>query len=220
MAEILCYGDSNTWGYDADGRGPGRMGRLPRGRRWPGVAQGILGEQFRILEDGLVGRTVVSRDPVFPHRHGLTGLRLALESHTPLDLVVLLLGTNELQTPYGMTPEAIARGMGRLIDACRGACCQYPVPQVLLMAPPPVLPRAYTLTFSPVMDSSTREKSLALGPLYRVLAEEKSCGFLDCGGLDLWLNETDGVHFCPEDHRKVGEAAAAAIRRMLEQHEI
>ena len=213
MADILCYGDSNTWGYDPEKQGA--TCRFPFARRWTGVVQRLLGQEDRIIEEGMVGRTVVSRDPIFPRRHGLSGLQLALESHTPLDLVVLLLGTNELQTPYAMTPEDIARGMGRLIDACRSAYYRYPVPKVLLLAPPPVLPNAYTLTFSSVMDGTTREKSLLLGPLYRKLAEEKGCAFLDCGALDLRLNGVDGVHFCPEDHRKVGEAVAAAVCQIL-----
>ncbi len=94
---ILCYGDSNTWGYI-----PATAGRYPPDVRWPGVMRKLLGEKYNVIEEGLNGRTTVWEDPYKPGRNGLELLIPILDSHNPIDLVVVMLGTNDLKHFYGV----------------------------------------------------------------------------------------------------------------------
>ena len=92
MKHILCYGDSNTWGFQ-----PGFGGRYPRPHRWTGVAEGLLGDGYVFLENGLNGRTTDFDDPDLPYRNGCKGFAYAMVSQKPIDLLVLMLGTNDLK---------------------------------------------------------------------------------------------------------------------------
>ena len=111
MYEILCFGDSNTWGYN-----PATRERFPRDVRWTGVLQAALGKDFHVIEEGLNGRTTVWEDPVEGDKVGKRHLAPCLESQAPLDLVVLMLGTNDTKQRYSAPPTDIARGIGVLLD--------------------------------------------------------------------------------------------------------
>ena len=111
MRRILCYGDSNTWGYDA-----AADDRFPEEVRWTGVLQQLLGEGFRVIEEGQPGRTTVWDDPIEEHRNGKTALYSVLESQSPVDLVVLMLGTNDLKPRFSLNAFDIAAGLERLRD--------------------------------------------------------------------------------------------------------
>src|SRR5262245_24792180 len=105
MKTVLCYGDSITWGRNArDGS------RFPFEQRWPGVLQARLGAEFRIIEEGLGGRTVATDSWVMPHRDGRAMLAPILESHAPLDWVIIMLGTADCATTYRLTIGDIAFG--------------------------------------------------------------------------------------------------------------
>lgn len=107
---IVCYGDSNTWGYDAV-----TDGRFPEEVRWTGKLQELLGEEYCIIEEGLCGRTTVFEDPLNEGLNGLTYLYPCLMSHGPLDLLVIMLGTNDSKERFSATPKNIADGMKRLV---------------------------------------------------------------------------------------------------------
>src|SRR5512143_1112361 len=111
MQTILCFGDSNTWGYN-----PETAERYPPDVRWTGVLQQKLGAQYRVIEEGLNGRTTVWDDPVQPGRNGRIYLGPCLESHRPLDAVVLFLGLNDLKVRFSATAEDIAKGAGALVE--------------------------------------------------------------------------------------------------------
>jgi len=114
MRRILCYGDSNTWGCI-----PISAARYGEDIRWPGVLAGLLGAEYRIIEEGLNGRTTVFDDPLQEGRNGKTYLLPCLLSHRPLDVVVLMLGTNDMKQRYGLPAEDIARGAGVLAEIVR-----------------------------------------------------------------------------------------------------
>lgn len=112
MKQILCFGDSNTWGYDGES---GR--RLPWGVRWTSLLQEkFSGEEVRIIEEGLCGRTTIFEDPLRDGRRGTALLPTILESHNPVDLVILMLGTNDCKTLFGASAEVIGKGIVRLLD--------------------------------------------------------------------------------------------------------
>jgi lysophospholipase L1-like esterase len=218
MKNILCFGDSNTWGYDADTYDPktGAVKRMPFDVRWPGRVQKLLGDGCRIIENALNGRTLMREDPYFPHRLGLASLEEALDANAPLDLVVLSLGVNELKHLFNLTAGMISFGMEKLVLAVKQGSYGYPAPGVLIVSPAPVHPDIekfiFGFSFGPLAYAKSREFS----KLYREAAEKHGCGFLDASSLGITLNTLDGIHYNREDHAKLGAKAAEKIREMLD----
>ncbi len=207
MKTILCFGDSNTYGYE-----PGAGRRYDPEVRWTGVLQKELGGRCRVVEEGLNGRTTVWEDPVEGDKNGKRHLPSCLESHTPLDLVIIMLGTNDLKHRFGLSAWDIASGAGALVELAQGfRADHYPTPpQVLLLAPPPL----GRLTEYAEMFEGGTEKSRRLGFFYRRVAEERGCAFLDTAEL-IVSSDRDGIHFEPAEHRKLGLAVAARVREIL-----
>ena len=135
MKRILCFGDSNTWGYE-----PATGNRYPEDVRWPGVLARELGGGFRVIEEALNGRTTVREDPVEENKNGMDYLRPCLESHAPLDLVIVALGINDLKARFFASASDAADGAGVLVSIAQrsGAGLEGGQPAVLLVAPPRV----------------------------------------------------------------------------------
>lgn len=135
MFEVLCFGDSNTWGYS-----PKSRDRFARKTRWPGVLQAALGDGFSVVEEGLGGRTTVWDDPIEGDKNGRRQLPAPLESHKPLDLVVLMLGTNDLKRRFSAPASDIAAGVERLIGIILASSSggTGKAPRILVIAPPPL----------------------------------------------------------------------------------
>jgi lysophospholipase L1-like esterase len=207
MREILCFGDSNTWGYD-----PVTKGRFPGDVRWTGVLQAALGPGFRVIEEGLNGRTTVWEDPVEGDKMGKRHLPSCLESQAPLDLVILMLGTNDTKKRYSAPPTDIAAGVGVLLDivARSTAGRDGKAPPVLVVAPAPLT----KLTEFAQMFEGGMEKSRALAPLYAELARARACPFFDAGKV-ISCSDLDGVHFEAAAHRALGEAVARDLKKIL-----
>jgi lysophospholipase L1-like esterase len=207
MYEILCFGDSNTWGYN-----PATRERFPRDIRWTGVLQAALGKDFHVIEEGLNGRTTVWEDPVEGDKVGKRHLPPCLESQAPLDLVVLMLGTNDTKQRYSAPPTDIARGIGVLLDiiAASTAGSKAKAPPVLLVAP---VPLGKITEFAQMFEGGP-EKSRALAPLYAALAQERGCPFFDAGSVAR-CSDKDGVHFEAPSHRALGEALAREVKKIL-----
>ncbi len=204
MRTILCYGDSNIWGSD-----PGTGERFPEEVRWPGVLRHELGDGYRVIEEGLPGRTTVWEDPIEgEHKNGRAYLRPCLESHRPVDLVTLMLGTNDLKERFGVSASDIAQGAASLAEmALRSGCgLDGGASVVLLVAPPPV----GTLTDMARMFEGSEEKSLEFSEHYRRFAEQCGCEFLDAAEV-IVSSDVDGIHLDAGEHRKLGEAVAARI---------
>ncbi|MGH3100205.1 MAG: GDSL-type esterase/lipase family protein, partial [Thermoleophilia bacterium] len=139
MKTIMCYGDSNTWGcIPLTGAEPPR--RYGPADRWPGVLRRELGDGFWIVEEGLNGRTTVWDDPLEPFRSGKELLGPSLLTHQPIDLVIVMLGTNDLKIRFGASARDIAAGAGFLLDIVGASDCgpEGSPPQALLVCPPPV----------------------------------------------------------------------------------
>ena len=206
MKTILCYGDSNTWGYDARS-----ATRLPPDVRWPGVLRNALGPDYWVIEEGLNGRTTVWDDPIGGEwKNGLRLLQPLLESHAPLDLVVMLLGTNDLKQRFSVPASDIAKGLERLIKVIQtsdsGPAGR--APQLLVIAPPPVT----TMNEYAEMFAGSLEKSLKLGFFYRQTAEMYNTPFLDAGRIiQSW--DVDGIHLSPEMHQILGLRVAEIIQQ-------
>ena len=212
MPTILCYGDSNTHGSVPLPAGRPRE-RYGRDVRWPGVMRRALGVGYEVIEEALPGRTTVHDDPVArANRNGLATLIAALESHRPVDVVVLMLGTNDLKARVGATPSDIARGIERLgrivLDASwdHGAGPGGDAPGLLVVAPPP-LPEDGPFA---VDEPGAAATSHAAVPLIRAVAEGLGAAFIDAGTVARF-SPVDGVHLDEAGHAALGEAIAEAV---------
>jgi lysophospholipase L1-like esterase len=205
---VLCYGDSNTWGYD-----PATRNRFGPTTRWTGVLAQCLGPGFRVIEEGLNGRTTVFDDPLSPGRNGLTYLLPCLESHCPVDLVTIMLGTNDLKQRFNHSASDIAEGAGLLADFARRYARRSDgsPATILLMAPPPIV----ELTDLDLMFEGAYEKSRLFGRHYERVARWNNLPFLDAGKVVV-SSQVDGIHFDADQHRKLGEAVAEKVRSLLE----
>lgn len=210
MKTVLCYGDSLTWGYDA-----ASQGRHALPDRWPSVLQASLGGDVHVVAEGLNGRTTAFDDRLAgADRNGAGILPTILSTHAPLDLIVLMLGSNDMKPWVHGQPMAAMHGMRRLIDIVRGHDYPFgaPPPQILLMAPPKIS-RTDNAEFR-VMFAGGEEASKQLAPLYAKLADDAGCGFLDAGSVARTA-PLDGVHLDAENTRRIGAALAPVVRVML-----
>jgi lysophospholipase L1-like esterase len=207
MKTILCYGDSNTWGYI-----PGSGQRHAPDVRWPGVMHAQFGAGYRVLEEGLNARTTCMDDPTRPGRNGLTYLKPCLDSHAPLDLVVLMLGTNDCKHRFGLSSYDIAQNVAVLLNVIQATPCGVggAVPPVLLLAPPVLGP----FTILADLFVGAEERSAGLARHYRAVAESLRCQFLDAGAF-VKVDPADGVHLDELSHRTLGEHLATAVRALL-----
>jgi lysophospholipase L1-like esterase len=206
MKTVLCYGDSNTWGYE-----PASGDRFSEDVRWTGVLARELGSEFRVIEEGLNARTTVREDPVEEYKNGKDYLRPCLESHRPLDVVIVALGVNDLKARFFASASDAADGAGILVTIAQrsGAGPDGSPPVVLLMAPPPV----GRLTELAEMFAGAEEKSRGFARQYRRVAEKYGCELLDAGE-QVRASDLDGIHLEAGEHRKLGEAVAARVKGM------
>ena len=207
MKTILCYGDSNTWGY-----APARQDRFAYDERWPGVLRQELGEGYLVIEEGLNGRTTVWDDPIEGYKNGKEYLIPCLETHRPLDLVVIMLGTNDLKKRFSVSAFDVASGAGVLVDVVHKSAAgpNGGAPKVLLLAPPPVA----RLTEFAEMFEGAEAKSRKFPEHYRRIAQEQGCEMLDTAQVII-SSDLDGIHFEKGEHQKLGRAVAARVREIL-----
>lgn len=219
---VLVFGDSNSWGWVPQAS-PVPSVRYPPEQQWPNVMQARLGGEVEVVIDALSGRTTDVPDPEAPMGgaalDGSAYLPAAVAAHLPLDLVVIMLGTNDTKAVFERSPFRIALGAGALIDIVQSSgnmfglgWYDYPAPQVLLVAPPPLGPKTI---FPEVFDGEIGlERSRGLAAAYRGVAEAAGAGFFDAGGV-ITTDGADGVHFSAEAQRKLGEAVAEQVRAIL-----
>ncbi len=208
MKTILCYGDSNTWGSNPVDGAP----RYGLDERWPGVLRNTLGEGYWVIEEGLGGRTTVWDDPIEGDKNGKTYLPPCLNSHKPLDLVIIMLGTNDLKMRFSVPAFDIANGVGALVDIVHKSETGIDdgAPKVLVIAPPPIT----KLTGFAEMFKGAGPKAEQFGVEYARMASEKGIAFLDAGQV-IVSSDIDGIHFEVDEHRKLGEAVAAKVRELV-----
>ena len=209
MKRILCFGDSNTWGYS-----PANGARFPSDIRWTGVLQKTLGESYRVIEEGLNGRTTFINEQgedARPFRSGSDVLPFLLESHRPLDLVTIMLGTNDLKVEFDLTVEEIAQGAKDLCEMVINS-------EYLAENPPPILLISPTLIGSSILPDEeeffeqAREKSLQFTEHYEKAASDLGIHFLDAAKI-VTASEGEGVHWDADQHVKFGEELSARIRQ-------
>ena len=210
MKYILCYGDSNTWGFSPDG-----TGRYEFNVRWPGVMQALLGAGYHVYEDALNGRTTVFDDPIEEGRCGKDGFITSLESASPLDLVIIMLGCNDTKIRFNKEPWDIAWGIDLLIQYVkRTSCGRDGKPPVILISTPANMGTLWEKTIlGTVFDNTSTEKIKKLAKPYAFVAAKNGCEFIDAG--NMVEASTDCVHLDPEGHRTLGEALTAKVKKLI-----
>lgn len=205
---IVCYGDSNTHGYCAD---PGDCAdggnRFNEDERWTCLLQKALGEEYLVLEEGLGGRTSVFSDPLHEAMDGLSTAFPILMSHEPVDLLILMLGTNDTKERFAANAAAIAAGMERLIKKCKSVeCWGSNGPNILVVCPPPLGAGFH----DEVMGKGCVEKSVALPPYLKAVAERNAVHYLDAGEFCAF-NPVDFTHLTASAHRALAARLAGLV---------
>ncbi|MEX2319218.1 MAG: SGNH/GDSL hydrolase family protein [Bauldia sp.] len=210
MRSVLCYGDSNTWGAATVTRPDDRYAS---DERWPGVLRAELGADWLVIEEGLGGRTTLTDDPVEgADKNGRTYLLPCLRSHRPLDVVAIMLGTNDLKARFNKSAWEIAQGVGVLVDIVKAAGVGRGggTPEIVVVCPAVVLDR---LPLHGDMFAGAPAKSRDLAMHYAAVAAERAVRFLDAGAV-IKSSAHDGFHLDPEAHLALGRAVVAEIGGM------
>lgn len=210
MVNILCFGDSNTFGTNPAG------GRWPLDVRWTGVLQRLLGDNYRVIEEGCGGRTTVYEDEIEQDKNGRYQLRVALRSHRPLDLVILMLGTNDMKHRFSLLPGDIATaaaGLGKLVERYDYGAA-YPVPRVLLVSPIEIGEGISTGKIFGFSEDSV-QTSRALAPLFEEKARANGWLYLNAASVAN-PSPNDHLHMEAEDHRALAQALAQIVRGAFE----
>lgn len=205
---ILCYGDSNTYGYIPAGMGR----RYDEQTRWTALLQKKLGTDYTIIEEGCSGRTTDIDDPDAVWKNGMKGLHISLHSHRPLDMIILMLGTNDLKTTFrrdAKTIAASAASLGR--ESCRYLKeKQGYEPVILFLCPPALDPSVTKGPFGTDFTDVSVEVSEDLGRYYRKQASENGWVFMNTAEF-LKSSGSDGLHWNPREHRMLAEKLAELI---------
>ncbi len=202
---VLCYGDSNTFGYI-----PGRGGRYNRHTRWPGRLQELLGSEYQVIEEGLCGRTTAFEDMTEPGRNGLDRIRDAVERSLPLDVLVIMLGSNDCKAQFGASAQEIAGGLEQVAAQARGG--EASGFRVLLVAPAAMTDRVMHSGFGSEFDQRSIKVSKELAEAYEALARKYGCDFLD-GSKVTQVSEIDGLHLDAEGHGRLAEAVVKYLQK-------
>ncbi len=212
---ILCIGDSNTHGLCTDPSESADHGsRYNEEERWTCLLQKALGVEYLVIEEGLSGRTCVYDDPDMDSVNLLPVLHALLNSHEPLDLLILMLGTNDAKTKFHTDPTQIAVGMQILVEEVKSVpCWGENEPKILIVAPAPI---EEGVTY-PEFNKESVETTRGLARKYAFLAIHEDAKFLDAGGCE--LTKADHVHLTAKGHRQLAERMETAVRGILESPE-
>lgn len=210
MKTVICFGDTNTWGVD-----PETDERLPYEERWTGILTEELAGEYRILEEGQAGRTTVCEDPVEKHKNGLTYLMPCLDSHRPVDLLVVMLGTVQLKSRFHQTAEDIAIGLEYLLKQVLACDCGAgkKAPKILLISPVAVGRVEDTWLSGVFAMPDNRERQSRFKQLYRDMAQRLGIEFM--AAEDVARTSEDGIHLAKESHGPFAMAVAQKIRQIL-----
>jgi lysophospholipase L1-like esterase len=211
VTNVLCFGDSNTYGWD-----PVNWGRFAPDVRWPGVLQRELGAEYKVIEEGCGGRTAVMDDGLEPFVSGIKYLEPCLRSHCPLDRVIIMLGTNDMKRRYGLSAQDIANGMAKLVSTVETVLRfeQKALPRILLVSPIHIGPKIVEskVNFEMFDFDHGIETSRELAFYYRQVAERYGCAFFDAASV-AQPSEADSVHLSAEGHLALGKALAREIHK-------
>lgn len=212
LKTVLCYGDSNTYGFN-----PVNGMRYSKDVRWTGRLQALLGRDYTVIEEGCNGRTTVFDDPVDGWKNGLSYLKPCLNSHKPVDIVIMMLGSNDLKDVFHADAEMISKGAERLVieiydfaDSKQGFR-----PVIILVSPPQIGPDICHSSFHYAFDETAITHSKQFTKYYREVAERNHCVFFDAAEY-VKASEIDSLHLMPKEHEKLAAGLLQCIKGLGE----
>ena len=210
MKTVLCFGDSNTWGYIP----ASAEERYPRDVRWTGVLQQMLGEEYYVIEEGLNGRTTCFDDPTWPGRNGYEQLYPILETHFPINLVIVMLGSNDAKHIFPGKPYACGRALEQYVKLIRSGSYgpRKSDPKILTVSPPLVKSCVVSDSFDPV---SSVEFTRDLADVYKRYAAALGVHYMNAAEL-VEADEADGLHLNPEGHAALAKALCQKVQQILD----
>ena len=214
MPTILCFGDSNTHGTRAM-EDINSTGRFPKDQRWPSILAERLGPRCEVIAEGHPGRNAACDDPVEgAHKNGLTVLPALLETHRPVDLLIIMLGTNDLKARFRLPALDIALALERLAHVTKqvGIAADGKPTRLLFVAPVPIEETGYLAE----MFAGGAAKSRALPAHLKAIAARQNADFLDLAGVTK-VDPVDGIHLTEEGQAAVGQAIAAKVEEILRE---
>ncbi|MDR1929526.1 MAG: GDSL-type esterase/lipase family protein [Treponema sp.] len=211
MKTIVFYGDSNTWGFDAE-----TGNRFPYERRWTTIAAEKLGGAYNIVVEALNGRTTVFDEPFYPYRNGRFAFTMLLDSHHPIDLLAIMLGTNDTKEFLHNRPETSSWGIRSLIRLARGG--EFGPgkgdPKILIIAPPAIIRGDPSAAAFDIREfDGAPAWSAGLAEEYKKTARENGCYFLDAAPV-VKVSPIDGVHIEGGSQRPLGDWIAGEILKL------
>ncbi len=212
---ILCLGDSNTHGYCADPADCASGGiRFNEDERWTCRLQAALGPDYLVTEEGLSGRTTVFPDPLHETMDALTVIYSLLKSHEAVDLLIIMLGTNDVKERFGANAPCIALGMERLVRKAQSVDCWGDhAPNILVVCPPCILPEMEGSDNGLTMGRGCIEKSRALPPYLKAHVALTGAHYTEA--LDCEFNRVDGMHLTRRGHAQLAEKLAELVPTLM-----
>lgn len=214
---ILCLGDSNTHGYCADPSDCADGGiRFNESERWTKLLQEKLGSDYLVIEEGLSGRTTVFHDPLFEGLAAIDYITPCLKSHEMIDLLIIMLGTNDTKDRFSASAPCIALGMSRLVQkAMATECWDGKKPNILVIAPPPIGEGMLTSPVAGTMGSGCVVKSRALAKEYAAVCELLGVHFLDADAVNCEFNQIDYMHLTQKGHAALADALGTLVPQLV-----
>ena len=212
---IICLGDSNTHGYCADSKDCADHGmRFNEEERWTRLLQKQLGEDYLVIEEGLSGRTTCFEDPLQEGLNGLNYITPCLKSHEPVDLLIIMLGTNDCKERFGASAYCIGVALARLVKKARTTeCWGGKEPNILVVAPPPIGEGVMHSAAAATMGSHCVEKSRELAHYYRLQCDLLGCHFMDANGCE--FNSVDCMHLTKRGHAQLAARFAEVVPQLV-----
>jgi|TARA_B100000965_G_C19493440_1_gene714094 lysophospholipase L1-like esterase len=211
MKNILCFGDSNTWGYD-----PATQTRFSKDIRWTGVLQQLLGSKYNVIEEGLNGRTTNVNEKqdhglgyFRPFRSAMDLLSVLIETNSPLDLIIVMLGTNDLKTNFNQSSEMIAKNM-RLVCESIIDNDYFQSKSIILVSPTHINEESPNLLDSFI---GTTQASQSFSNSYRKISDDLDLYFLDASE-SVKTNKIDGLHWDAMQHSDFANSLFNKIKKV------
>ena len=200
---IICFGDSNTWGYN-----PTNGSRYDENTRWPMLLQKLLGDDYQIIEEGQNGRTIANADPwEWGCKCGMDYILPMMESQKPFDLLIIMLGSNDLKAKFHLPAGDIAGSLQNMLMKSK-AFLQYQCgiqPKILIVSPPYIGEDMADSPFASFFDADTVERSKQLAYWYELVAKQFDCEFLDAAAY-CKAGKVDCLHLMEDGHKALAEA--------------
>ena len=215
---ILCFGDSNTHGYCADPADCADGGtRFTEEQRWTRLLQKALGQDYLVIEEGLSGRTTCFDDPIHEGLNALDYIYPCLKSHEAIDLLIIMLGTNDCKDRFYASAACIGLGMARLVKKAKDTdCWGGKKPNILVIAPPPIEEGMLTSPVAATMGQLCVEKSRQLAASYREQCDLLGVHFLDAGAIGCEFNTVDYMHLTSRGHAALARRLSDLVPPLLE----